>query len=367
MATLILKATEQCNSRCYYCDVMYKAGDKKSMPLDLLEVVFQRIDAYLRDRPQEVLDVIWHGGEPLLLGADYFRHAAELQERHCAGTRQRIAHSIQTNLTCFDRSFAEPLRRLGITSIGTSFDPEPHMRGPGTHIDSDRYNAMFMRGLTELERSGFGWGMIYVVTRKSLRDPLKAFYFLTNLTLSGGVNFNPVLIYDQERQDVAVTPQEYVDFLGALFPIWWEHRQRYPDMNPFKSLVENIVDGRVSLGCCDAGTCTYNQVNIAPDGSTSQCGRSADWDLLNYGSIVDKPLDEILSDPQRDALHHRIGHIRANDCRDCRFWNICHGGCPLDAYSKHKRFDFKSEWCDAKRRFIRDHFEPVTGVRYDPE
>jgi uncharacterized protein len=346
---------------------MYKAGQKKSMPLNILEIVFKRINEYLIEYPKEMVEVIWHGGEPLLLGADYFQKAVELQRLHCADTTTRIRHSIQTNLTCFDQSFAEPLRELGINSIGTSFDPEPHMRGPGKDVDSDYYNQMFIRGLTELERSGFGWGFIYVVTKKSLQDPLAVFHFMTNLELSGGVNFNPVLIYDSERRDIAVTPQDYVEFLGKIFPVWWQNRHRYPNVSPFKSLVESIIDGHTSLGCCDSGTCTYHQVNIAPDGATSQCGRSADWGLLNYGSIEEKQLKEILADPQRDELHHRVEHLPEADCKGCRFWDICHGGCPLDAYSKHKSFKFKSEWCEAKRGFIKDHFEPVTGVKYEPK
>jgi radical SAM protein with 4Fe4S-binding SPASM domain len=226
---------------------------------------------------------------------------------------------------------------------------------------------MFMRGLIEAERNGFGWGLIYVVTKRSMRNPLDVFYFLTNLELSGGVNLNPVLIYDKERRDIAVTPQDYVGFLGDIFPAWWKHRHRYPNINPFKSLVENIIDGQTSLACCDSGSCAYSHVNIAPDGSTSQCGRSADWGLLSYGSIMERPLSEILKDPQRDELDHRVQNLFEGDCQNCRFWDLCHGGCPLDAYSKNKSFLFKSEWCDAKRGFITEHFEPVTGVHYEPK
>ena len=78
-------------------------------------------------------------------------------------------------------------------------------------------------------------------------------------------------------------------------------------------------------------------------------------------------VDAILADPQRDELHHRIEHLSKGDCKSCRFWDLCHGGCPLDSYSKNKSFQFKSEWCEAKRGFITDHFEPVTGAYYEPK
>jgi radical SAM protein with 4Fe4S-binding SPASM domain len=366
MATLILKVTEKCNSNCYYCDVVRKEKTGQTMSLQTLGTVFRRVDEYLRKNPGERMEILWHGGEPLLPGADYYRRAIALFNRHCAETRNSIHHSIQTNLTCFHEEFVDIFRSLGVTAAGTSYDPEPCIRGPGENIDSEAYNRKFIRSLAVLERNGFGWGMIYVVTKKSLAKPLEVFHFLSNLSLSGGFNINPVLIYDEERRGIAITPEEYVDFLGAIFPVWWNHRERYPDVQPFKSLVRTIIEGQLSLGCVESGDCTYHHVNVTPDGETSQCGRSADWGLLQYGNIEDKSLAEILGDPQRGQLEERVRKLKDKDCRGCRFWEICHGGCPLDAYSKHKSFLFKSEWCESRRGFIERYFEPLTKVRYQP-
>jgi sulfatase maturation enzyme AslB (radical SAM superfamily) len=58
--------------------------------------------------------------------------------------------------------------------------------------------------------------------------------------------------------------------------------------------------------------------------------------------------------------------IREGECADCRFWELCHGGCPLDAYSQHKSFMHKSEWCASRKLFISKYLEPITGVRFEP-
>jgi len=337
------------------------------MSLGVMEITLLRVNEYLKACPDEIMEILWHGGEPLLLGPGYYRSAIELQHKHCADTRNRIKHSIQTNLTCFTEEFVDVLRELGMNAVGTSYDPEPHIRGIGKGINSDLYNKKFMNSLRILERNGFGWGMIYVVTKKSLSKPLDVFNFLTNLSLKGGFNMNPVLIYDDERKDVAITPEEYVEFLGSIFPTWWRYRERYPDVEPFKSLVNTIINGHLSLGCVESGDCTYHHINVAPDGETSQCGRSADWGLLQYGNIREKTLAEILRDKQRDQLDTRLQKLKDKDCKGCRFWEICHGGCPLDAYSKHKSFMYKSEWCEARRGFIKKYFEPVTGAKYTPQ
>lgn len=372
MATVIVKATESCNSRCSYCDVVRKANTGRSMSLEVLDALFARIDEYLRRYPEEDVEFLWHGGEPLLLGVDYYRAALELQRKRCPQTATRLKHAIQTNLTCFDERFVDVLQQLGINGVGTSYDAEPQMRGGGPLVDSETYNRSFLRALSCIERHGFAWGMIYVVTKRSLARPLDVFHLLTNLLLGdgatggGGVNLNPVLIYDEERRHLAVSPEEMVEFYGAIFPEWWRHRARYPDVQPFRSAVECVVEGRIRLACVESGACARHHINVAPDGTTSQCGRAADWGLLPYGNIAERSLEAILGDEQRRQLEDRVGLLQVGECAGCRFWEVCHGGCPLDAWSQHKSFMHKSEWCEARRGFLERHVEPVTGARFDP-
>lgn len=364
MPSIILKVTEDCNSNCIYCDVVRKRKKGSSLRPEMLEMVFIRMNEFLTFHPDEKITLMWHGGEPLLLGTDYFDAAYELQEKHCPGTKSRIQHYIQTNMTLFSEDFIGPFRKLGITQIGTSYDPEPHVRGPGKEVDTDSYNRMFFRNTSLLERNGFGWGVIYVVTKKSLKNPLDVFFCLTNLKLDGGFNMNPVLIYDDERSDIAITPEEYVEFLGAIFPTWWRHRQRFGCVEPFRSLTKCIRDKALSLGCVDSGSCAFNHLNIAPDGETSQCGRSSDWGLLRYGNIADNSLGDLLRDEQRQQFIERNEILRNSECGGCRFWEICHGGCPLDSYAEHGSFMHKSKWCHARKGFIEKYFEPVTGISY---
>lgn len=362
MATIIFKPTEACNARCIYCDVVNKkTHSSKRMSLDTLSVVFSRMDEFLMERPNETLEVIWHGGEPLLLGPDYFSKAFALQEKLCAKTRDRIRHTMQSNLTLFSRELAAVLRKFGIDSIGTSYDPIENVRGLGKRRDSRAYNRQFMEGIRLLEDEGFSWGMIYVVTKLSLAKPLEIFQFLSNLSPKGAFMLNPVLVYGADLDHIKISPEEYVDFLGAIFPTWWRRRNESPNVEPFASLVRNLLEGGKSLGCADSGACAHEHINVVADGSLSHCGRSADWGLLKYGSIFDTTLAEALTNSQRDDLVRRNAVLPETECKDCRFWNICHGGCPLDAWSAAGGFLHRSEWCYAKKGFIEKYFEPMVG------
>ena len=177
MATVIFKPTEACNSRCIYCEVVKKTRGPKRMTFKTLEVFFRRVNEYLLELPQEEMEIIWHGGEPLLLGPGYFERALHFQEKHCAGTAGRIEHSLQSNLTLLSREFLDPLRKLGITNLGSSYDPIGNIRGLGLKRDWRAYNRGFLDAICLLEEEGFNWGVIYVVTRQSLAQPLEIFQF----------------------------------------------------------------------------------------------------------------------------------------------------------------------------------------------
>lgn len=361
MATIIFKPTEECNARCVYCDVVQKKGahGPKRMSLEMLERFFYRVGEFLRDRPSEHVRLIWHGGEPLLLGYDYFEHARQFQEKHCAGNVDRIQHDMQSNLTLLTEDHIAAFKMLGIRCVGTSYDPEPGVRGIGTKRDTARYNARFHQSIRLLEDNGIGWGIIYVVTRKSLADPGRVFNFLRNFANNGAFMINPVLDYGRALDDIRITPEEYAAFLGAIVPLWWRYRDNLARIEPLYSLSRVLAGHEISLMCTAAGDCAQTHVDVTTDGRASQCGRAADWHLLDYGSIVDKSFAEIFADPQRELLARRNAVLHDSECEGCRYWDICHGGCPLDGASSDGDFFHKTQWCRTQKLFIEQFMEPL--------
>ena len=364
MAVIIFKTIEKCNSNCVYCDVIKKHQDNV-MSFDLLELIFEKINEYLTNKPKEKVYLTWHGGEVCLLGAGYFEKAFELQEKHCSETKSRIEHLVQSNLTLINQKIINAMRKLDINQIGSSYEPLPHIRGFGKKRDSDAYNRRFLKGSNLLNDNDINWGVIYVVHRKSLEKPLDIFHYLMNMNLQSQPNFNKVYIFDEDKHNLAITPEEFADFLGAIFPVWWEHKDRYPNVEPFCGITKNIKDKNMELVCESSGNCGHEWVYIGPEGDTSQCGRSGDYGVLSYGRIQDLSLEKILGDKQRNQIPRRQAVLPKTECKDCRFWGMCHGGCPLDAFMVYGDFNRRTPNCDVLRIFVEKYFEPITGLRAD--
>ena len=362
MPSIIFKATERCNANCAYCDVVKKKM-VPDMPIDMLRRVFSQVDDYLKARPSEDMELVWHGGEVLMLGADYLKEAARLQSECCPSTKDRVFNSVQSNLTMLDAGLVDALRSLGIEHVGTSYDPQEHVRGFGKSRNSDEYNRKFLKGVSLLEESGMTWGVIYVVTKKSLLHARELFYFLTNM--APRLTVNPVLVLGGDECGLEITAVEYADFLGEMFKLWWPLRNSYPGFRPFSEYFQYYTNKVPRLICSRSGECGYTHLYIGPRGDLSHCSCSADWNIVNYGNISDTTILEAFGREKRSDLMARDAVLKAGDCKGCRFWNICHGGCPMDSLAVHGDLRHKSAWCAATKLFLTKYFEPVTGLRYN--
>lgn len=361
MPTLIFKETEACNSNCIYCDVIARKQPRTISP-SRLEKVFIYINEYLEENPNEYFSIVWHGGEPCIVGVDFYKRVLELQEKYCEKTKNRIEHEIQTNLTLINEELIGVFERLGIKRAGTSYEPYKGIRGFGPTRDSDAYNKQFFRGIELIEKHGWGWGFIYVVTRSVLDKPHEIFHLLTNFKVKGGFQLHPVYSYkNEDKNEVGITAKEFADFLGEIFKEWWPNRTRYPYVEPFFSYLRHYGEGG-PVCCSESGNCAYSHIYIGPDGSYSHCGRSSDWDVFEVGNVDNMSIIDAFKHPYRVDIARRKNWLIENDCKDCEYFKICHGGCPLDGWNVKDTIFAKSEWCISKKYFLKEYFEPITGL-----
>jgi uncharacterized protein len=325
-----------------------------------LACFFRRLNEFLLARPWEQAEILWHGGEPLLMGAAFFDRARRYQETYCRETADRICHSMQSNLTLLTRNLLQSLGKLGVVSIGTSYEPFGNLRGLGKVRDAAAYKRRFLEAVDLLEAEQVAWGLIYVVTRHSLARPADLFTCLTNLAPPGGLRFNPLLPYGADLGHLRLTPEEFAHFLGAILREWWPRRGQARFVEPLAPWAQHLLPGQEPyLLCSEGGGCADTHLCVLPDGRASQCARAADWGLLDYGSILARSFADMFADPQREVVRRRQTVLPATECRGCRFWDRCHGGCPLEGWFAAGSFLAKGEWCRARTLFHETYLDPL--------
>ena len=359
MRHIYLLPTQNCNSDCIYCDI---AKTEQIMSPDLLESLYLKLNEFLIGKPQEEITIVWHGGEPLLAGVDFFKKALAFHEKHCRETSNKIFYKIQTNLTLINQDFLNIFRKMGIEKTGTSYDPIPNMRGPRKGLHSKIYNIQFLKAVELLHRNKYEWGVIYTVTRKSLKNPLHIFYFLNNLRPTDGIAFKSIFLGSDDKYNLGITQIEYAEFLGTIFKVWWQNRNKFPPIEPFRS----YVDAFKNIDSHFEDSCAYSSLRIKPNGDMYHCHLAIDLDIFSYGNIQDHRFTDIFHNTQRDKIQKRHELLPQTECENCRFWRICLGGCPFESLKIHKNYeDFvhKYDWCDFINTFFKEYLEPTMDMK----
>jgi uncharacterized protein len=322
-----------CNLACDYCYYRSKGpraeqGTDGRMRADLLETyIRQQIEA----SPTEVIRFSWHGGEPTLVGLDFFRHAVALQHQYRPAGRS-IQNGIQTNGTLLDeawcRFLAEENFIVGLSLDGPAdiHDRHRRMRGGGPTFER------VMRGFDLLQIHGIRTHILAVVTARSVREPERLYRFFRRL----GAEYLCWLPLVERRRGTragvsadSVPAEALGRFLCTIFDEWKGLDIGRIQIEIFEAAVRTAF-GQEPAVCVFRPVCGDVPV-LEGDGDLYACDHFVDrahW----LGNIRTTPLGELLDSPRQRAFGRLKQEGLPRSCRVCEVLAICNGGCPKERF-----------------------------------
>ncbi|MHA2497665.1 MAG: anaerobic sulfatase maturase [Candidatus Hodarchaeales archaeon] len=213
-----------CNLICSYCyylrkEQLYPKAEPFRMSDEILEeYIIQHIEA----SPERVIRFSWHGGEPTLLGLDFFHKIVALQRRH-QPPNQLIANGIQTNGTLLDEDWCRFFATERFT-VGLSLDgpKEIHDRFRVTK-DQKPTHKQAMRGYKLLRKHHIQTDILCVVNAYNVRFPLQVYRFFKQINAKY-INFLPMVEYQPNAEggisSLSVPSQAWGTFLCTIFDEW---------------------------------------------------------------------------------------------------------------------------------------------------
>lgn len=343
-----------CNLDCNYCYYLDKAsiygGREPRMDMDMLETVIKEYIA-ANDVPDVTFN--WHGGEPLILGLDFYRKAVELERKYADG--KNVHNTIQTNGTLITPEWADFFRANGFL-VGISLDGpadihDRYRRDKGGFPTFDKV----VRGLDQLRRAGVEFNTMTTVNKASEGRGLEVYQFLKS-TGTRFMQFMPVVEHVKYPLDPKGKPMKYARpyivapsetgarlanwsvgdiaygrFLCDIFDYWVR--------NDVGSCFVNLFDATLARWCgvppgtCVlAETCGGNSV-IEHNGDFYPCDHFVYTDRL-LGNIKDRTIVEMMDSPEQVRFGIDKRNTLPGKCRRCEWLRLCNGECP-----KH-RFGF---------------------------
>lgn len=325
---VILKVTDACNLRCKYCYNSEKSYHNNCLPLEQFEKLLNvLLTGY------NLIHIIWHGGEPLCAGLDYFRQAMDVEQRVRIQTGVTIENSIQTNGTLINREWIRFFKKHDFR-IGISFDG----------IENEKYRGQTekaLRGMQLLQEAGIRFGCNAVVTGDDY--DLEANYaFFKEKGIS--FDFSPMLS-EGGGKDLPGS-DGYAQKLCSLFDRWIYDTDGV-SVRTF-SLYLNLASGG-KFRVCTCASCHLKYLSISPDGTVYNCGRES-IGKYPFGKIDDfSSTREIFASPGAQAL---IGGsvARREKCKaSCPYFSVCAGGCADIAIMENGLENMPTNYCHTFR------------------
>ncbi len=373
-----------CNLDCTYCFYLEKealyAGEKKWRMAD--DVLERYVREYIVGQPGEEVRFAWQGGEPTLLGVDFFRRVVQMQKRF--GEGRKISNALQTNGTLLDDAWCAFLTEQEFL-VGLSVDgpAELHDRYRVDKKGQGTFEAV-MRGLRFLQKHGTAFNTLTVVNRANGSHPLEVYRFLKSIG-SGFLQFIPLV----ERQapvalkvrgfDFAPPPHpaaageggvtewsvgaaQYGTFLCAIFDEW----VRRDVGRTFVQLFDVALGNWMGLGsslCVFAEKCG-RAVAIEHKGDVYSCDHYV-YPEYRLGNVMEAALGAMIESPQQVKFGADKSSTLPKYCRECTVRFACNGECPKHRFITTPEGEAGLNYlCAGYKRFF-THIDPYMRVMAD--
>ncbi len=322
-----------CNLDCAYCYYLSKErlypGSRFRMASELLETYTRQ---YIEAQRVPEVTFVWQGGEPTLMGLDFFRLVVEFQQEY-RRPGVRIHNALQTNGITLDDEWCRFFRKHNFL-LGISLD------GPCDLHDAYRVDKggkptfdHVMAGVALLKQRGVDFIILATVHAANADHPLEVYRFLRDEVGASFIQFIPIVERDNETgfqegdkaTERSVAGRQCGDFLIAIFDEWVRRDVGRVFVQIFDVALAAWLGQRPGL-CIFEETCGTALV-MEHNGDLYSCDHFVE-PRYKLGNIREISLVEMVGSEQQRQFGLAKRDTLPRYCRECQVRFICNGGCP---------------------------------------
>jgi uncharacterized protein len=330
----IIKPTgDGCNLNCDYCYVDGKPLKVNFMSLDNAKMIVDELMD--QNDVQEVL-FLWHGGEPLLRGIDFFREIFNYQEERYS---TKFKNAIQTNLTLLTDDWIAFFRDYDIV-ISTSLDGPKQLHDINRKYADGRGSYDLVVGKIKMaQNAGLKVNVLTVVSKTNMDNALEVFNELNLLEINHVGFLQCYSMVNDKLLFPSLESGDYAKFMISFFDLFLTHECSFK-VREFDQLFSGIVNHSQDV-CCHTGNCG-NFICINSNGDVYACDTSPQSNQYRFGNITLTHLKEIFESEQRKKLINDLCNVH-DDCVNCVYFGYCHNGC------YNMRINGKYNYCEDRK------------------
>jgi uncharacterized protein len=340
-----------CNLDCSYCYYLSKQQllgrpDPWRLSDSLLETFIRQ---YFEGQNCGEVVFSWQGGEPTLLGLEFFKRVMELERKYCP-PHVRCENDLQTNGVSLDDAWCAFLRENNFL-VGLSIDgPRPlHDHYRKDRAGKGSFDRVF-KAAKLLKKHNVRFATLSCVNRLTSKHPLEVYRFLRDEVGSVRMQFIPIVEPAGFRQNAprrcdpqlppvsgavpaveewSVEPGDWGGFLCRIFDEWHRRDLGKIHVNYFEAAVETWM-GHVSPLCTLSPLCGKG-LALESDGAAYACDHYV-YPEYRVGNIAEKPIGEMAYSESQERFGRAKEGLLPDYCRRCEYEFACFGECPKNRF-----------------------------------
>lgn len=310
-------------------------------------VLEQIIRTYMStDQPRYVF--AWQGGEPALMGVEFYRRVVELQETYAPGGAV-VTNSLQTNATLIDEEMAEHLSNyrflVGVSLDGPAYMHNRYRRNPG---GAGSFQEV-IRGVQRLREKNVDMNVLTVVTNTQVHKAKEVYRFLCEQHF----NYHQYIPCVEFRENgnpetFSVNGEQWGDFLCEIYDEWSRWDLGRVSIRLFDSIIAQLVTGSSTV-CHMSSDCKHYFV-VEHNGDVYPCDFYVN-PQLRLGNVMESSWEKMW----RSHIYAGFGERKASlpaVCNQCKFLELCFGDCPRHRVGIGEGQDRVSWLCAGYRQFF---------------
>jgi uncharacterized protein len=344
-----------CNLDCSYCFYLHKQNLlETSSKWHMSDAVLENfIKQYIQGQNHDEIIFSWQGGEPTLLGLEFFEKVVAFERKYFPDGKQ-VHNDLQTNGVLLDDNWCKFLKKNNFL-VGLSIDgpKELHDKHRVDKAGNSTFDKVF-NAAKLLKKHDVPFNTLTTVNRDNAKHPLEVYRFLRDEIGPRAIQFNPVVevkVFETTAPpfwgsfsppeignplaqpgneysivtDWSVNSDDYGDFLIAIFDEWYENDYGKTFIYNFECAVSQWM-GIDGVMCAFASFCGKG-LAIEHDGNIYSCDHFVYPEYL-LGNIKDENLADMAFSNQQKKFGFSKGRTLPQYCQECEFLFACHGECP---------------------------------------
>lgn len=330
----------RCNLDCAYCFFLKKEelypGSDFRMPDEVHEAyITQLFDAHQVPR----ITVAWQGGEPTLMGLDFFRRSMELQKKH-QKPRTRVENTLQTNGILLDDEWCQFFHEndflIGLSLDGPKELHDTYRKDKGGHGTFDQV----MKAVRLLRKHRVEFNILCAVNRKNADHPAEVYRFFRDEIGVKYIQFIPIVERINENgktgfqegnrvTDRSILPEQWGRFLIEIFDEWVKKDVGRTFVLNFDGALAGWLNMAGTV-CIFGPTCGLGTA-LEHNGDLYSCDHFVE---PNYylGNILKTPMIELVASEKQRRFGRDKRDTLPRHCRQCEVVHICNGECPKNRF-----------------------------------